>query len=95
MSLAAQRGVQLIIETHSDHIINGVLKCCFDAERGNRGIDKDNVSIYYFGGKDRNNVSLYDKITIEEGGQLDFQPKGFFDQLEIYQDYLNSYYQHD
>lgn len=95
ISLAAQRGVQLIIETHSDHIINGVLKCCLDAERGGRGIDKDNVSIYYFGGKDRNNVSHYDKITVEEGGQLDYQPKGFFDQLETYQDYLNSYYQYD
>ena len=94
MALAAQRGVQLIVETHSDHIINGVLKACLDAERGNRGIDKDNVSIYYFGGKDSHNVSLFEEVKVMEGGQLEYQPKGFFDQLEQYQDYLNSYYQH-
>lgn len=95
MALAAQRGVQLIVETHSDHIINGVLRACLDAERGNRGIDRDNVSIYYFGGKDNYNVSLFEDVRVIEGGQLEYQPKGFFDQLEAYQDYLNSYYEHD
>ena len=95
MALAAQRGVQLIIETHSDHIINGVLKSCLDAERGKRGIDRKNVSIYYFGGKDQRNISVYEEVKVIEGGQLEYQPKGFFDQLEEYQDYLNSYYQHD
>lgn len=95
MALAAQRGVQLIIETHSDHIINGVLKSCLDAERGGRGIERDNVAVYYFGGKDNRNVSLYEEVKVVEGGQLEYQPKGFFDQIEAYQDYLNSYYEHD
>lgn len=95
MALAAQRGVQLIIETHSDHIINGVLKACLDAEKGERGINRKNVGIYYFGGKDIRNVSFYEDVKVVEGGQLDYQPKGFFDQIEAYQDYLNSYYEHD
>ena len=95
MALAAERGVQLIIETHSDHIINGVLKACLDAERGERGIERNNVAIYYFGGKDNRNVSLYEEVKVVEGGQLEYQPKGFFDQQEAYQDYLNSYFEHD
>ena len=95
ISLAAQRGVQVIVETHSDHVINGMLKACFDKERGERGIDRDKVSIYYFGGKDKQSISVYDEVNVLGGGQLDYQPKGFFDQLEEYQDYLNSYYQYD
>lgn len=94
MSLTAQRGVQIIVETHSDHIINGTLKACFDSEMGERGIDRSNVAIYYFGRKDLQNVSIYEEVKIESGGQLEHQPKGFFDQMEYYQDYLNSYYSH-
>lgn len=95
MALTAQRGVQIIVETHSDHIINGTLKACYDAGKGERGIDRNNVGIYYFGCKSENNVSLYEEISVEYGGQLSYQPKGFFDQVEEHQDYLNRYYNHD
>ena len=54
LSLAAQDGVQLIIETHSDHVLNGIrvaAKHYHDAEENDRigkGIDCNKVKIFFF-----------------------------------------------
>jgi len=84
----AQDGVQVIVETHSDHILNGVLVAAkrFEskvAQERIQGLDRANVRIYYV---DKNQqtpaASLVEEVSIVEGGRLDFQPKGFFDQAE-------------
>lgn len=82
ISLIAQAGVQVIIETHSDHIINGVLIACKKYENNHVGINKDNVCLYYMGHKDERHATVVDKLTILEGGRLKFQPNGFFDRIE-------------
>ena len=81
--LAAQAGIQIILETHSDHIINGILVQSKKKEMGQKGIDKNNVSIYHFDRDDNEHCAKSIKIEIEEGGRLLNQPKGFFDQIEI------------
>jgi len=86
--LVAQRGVQVIVETHSDHIINGVLVNCKRFEKVGRGIDRENVSMYYFNGQDENHAVLYDEIKIQPDGQIEYQPKGFFDRIEFDRGYL-------
>lgn len=86
--LVAQRGVQVIVETHSDHIINGVLVNCKRFEKVGRGIDRENVSMYYFNGQDENHAVLYDEIEIQPDGQIEYQPKGFFDRIEFDRGYL-------
>lgn len=81
--LAAQSGIQIIIETHSDHIINGILVNCKEFEECQKGISKNNVSIYHF---DRNIAEQYSeatKIVVEENGLIRYTPKGFFDQFTI------------
>ena len=88
MCLVAQRGIQVVVETHSDHIINGVLVNCKRFEKEGRGIDRENVSIYYFSGQDDNHAVLYDEIKILSEGEIEYQPKGFFDRIEADREYL-------
>lgn len=80
--LAAQNGVQIVIETHSDHIINGILVATKQLENGNKGIDKALVNMYYFNrDKNRHTVDIK-QVNIEEDGKIDSQPSGFFDQIQ-------------
>lgn len=94
MAKAAQRGIQIIVETHSDHIVNGVLVACRKFEQTGIGVSKDNVAVSFFGQRDEKNASLVESINILDGGRINRQPKGFFDQIEEDTDYLNEYYKH-
>lgn len=88
MCLAAQRGVQVIVETHSDHIINGVLVNCKRYEEEGYGISRDSVSIYYFSGQDEEHAVEYEEVKILPNGKVEYQPRGFFDRVEKDIDYL-------
>lgn len=88
MCLVAQRGIQVMVETHSDHIINGVLVNCKRFEKEGRGIDRENVSMYYFSGQDENHAVVYEEVKIMSDGNVEYQPKGFFDRIEKDIDYL-------
>ena len=84
----AQSGVQVIVETHSDHILNGVLVATklyesATAKQKFEGLDRKKVKIYSVD-KDSKapTVALATEIKIEEGGRIDHQPSGFFDQAE-------------
>ena len=83
--LAAQAGIQIIIETHSDHIINGVLVQSkkFEDTNGLKGISKANVSIYQFDRDDTNHSTIATKIIVEKDGRIYEKPSGFFDQIAI------------
>ena len=76
IAIAANHGVQFIIETHSDHIINGAL---VNAKKGN--INKEVISIHYFE-RDENLNAVTKKINIEDNCRILHAPKGFFDQLD-------------
>lgn len=82
IALTAQSGVQVIIETHSEHIINGILVSCKKHETEKVGIDRNNAKLFYFGEKDDKHASTVEEIVIIEGGKIDKQPDGFFDQTE-------------
>lgn len=76
LAQVAASGVQVVVETHSDHVINGVRRAV--AERAVT-LDPDAVAVLYFrpdapGGHDR--------IQLRETGELSAWPAGFFDQLE-------------
>jgi predicted ATPase len=88
LCLAAQAGVQIVIETHSDHIINGILVQCKIFEEANKGISKDEVSIYHFDRDETEPCSKAKKIKIEENGLIRYTPKGFFDQFTIDRKFL-------
>lgn len=86
--LAAQAGVQIVIETHSDHVINGILVNCKKFEDLQQGISKDNVSIYHFYRNETWQYSKVEKIKIEDNGLVRYTPKGFFDQFTIDRKFL-------
>jgi predicted ATPase len=70
-------GVQIILETHSDHIINGVRK----AVRA-QVINKQNALIYFFRQVESSEQAKVTSIEIDGKGNLTDWPKGFFDQLD-------------
>lgn len=76
IALAAQSGVQVVVETHSDHIFNGVRK----AIAANK-IETTNVKVHYFE-LDQKNISVNTEIQISEKGQILNYKKGFFDQFD-------------
>ncbi|SGY86586.1 Putative uncharacterized protein [Moritella viscosa] len=83
IALAAQAGVQVIIETHSDHIINGMR---IMPRLGL--VDCKNITIYQvFSGEEYSEV---EKITVDAQGQLSEWPTNFFDQQLIDMDILMS-----
>ena len=79
IALAAHHGVQIIVETHSDHFLNGVRISI----RKNEASSKD-VALYYLSrDKDsaEHNVNI-ETILIDSDGKIDHWPKGFFDEWD-------------
>lgn len=82
MTMVAATGVQIIVETHSDHIISGIqLACKAHSKNTACGISKDAVSIYYFHTMTDRTLQI-ENVEILDNGKLDYQPIGFFDQTE-------------
>lgn len=73
---AAKSGVQVFIESHSDHIFNGIRKA-FHAKL----LDKDIAKIHYFE-LDEKNVTRSTEINIAENGRILNTVPGFFDQFD-------------
>lgn len=80
--LAAQAGVQVICETNSDHIVNGILVLCKKFEKENQGIDRNNVSILFME-KDHDNPgnSKVIPVPIKAGGRITYPPQNLFGQF--------------
>jgi len=87
---AAQAGIQIIIETHSDHVINGILVQSkkFTETEGKEGINSKNVKIYQFVRNNEEFCAKVELLNIEEDGRIRYAPKGFFDQFSIDRKYL-------
>jgi predicted ATPase len=88
IALAAQAGIQIILETHSDHIINGILVACKKFENNEKGVDKNLVKIYHFTRDEEKHCAIPNPINILQDGKIDTQPEGFFDQTENDLNYL-------
>lgn len=76
MALAAQSGIQIIVETHSDHIINGVL-----VQNKKSVIDAENIKIWYFDREEEHNASKVIEVELMGKGRIKKAPPGFFDQI--------------
>jgi predicted ATPase len=76
IALAAQSGIQVFVETHSDHIFNGILK----AVAGGK-IEKENVKVHFFQ-LDETNTSVNEEIKFSDKGRILNPQKGFFDQFD-------------
>ncbi len=81
---AAAAGIQIVVESHSDHILNGIRLAV------RRGIvSAKDVSIQFFSHKE-NETNLHHKEIeyqvsspiLDSKGKIDVWPEGFFDQIE-------------
>lgn len=80
---AAQGGVQVIVETHSDHILNGIR-----LSAKNEKISPELVQLYYFtrrrlerSGEDKI-IPVIENPILNIDGRLSFWPAGFFDEWD-------------
>jgi len=75
MALAAASGVQVMVETHSDHVLNGIRLAAY-----NRQIDHRGVRLHYFERENskQGRVSVVSP-SMDENGRIDQWPEGFFD----------------
>lgn len=74
LTMIARSGVQVIVETHSDHIINGVRKAVKD------GLPKELVTVYFF--RPGSNGAEVVSPQLSQSGHFDAWPDGFFDQFD-------------
>lgn len=75
---AVKAGIQIVIETHSDHIINGAL---VNVKRGI--LTDDSITVYFFNRDEERHVAQTHKLKITPSGQIKRPPKDFFDQMQI------------
>ncbi|MBN8876851.1 MAG: DUF3696 domain-containing protein [Sphingobacteriales bacterium] len=72
----ASSGVKIIIETHSEHIINGIRRALLLP----KGLKSDAVRLYFFHGDKAGKTNVM-PIKIEKNGDLSDFPVDFFDQV--------------
>jgi predicted ATPase len=75
LARAAATGIQIICETHSDHILNGMR---YAAKQGT--IQPEQVAIHHFAIEEGNRQHYH--IRVDEEGDLTPWPEGFFDEFE-------------
>ncbi|MEI9943617.1 MAG: DUF3696 domain-containing protein [Chitinophagaceae bacterium] len=71
----ASCGIQVFIESHSEHILNGLRVSALNPEIN---IKHDELIIHYF-----NESFTSEKLSMDEKGKIANWPSGFFDQQEI------------
>lgn len=74
LALVSMTGVQVIVETHSEHVVNGMRLQLALKNKASTGI------VYFF--SQNNGLTEVNRINVKENGELSSWPKGFFDQEE-------------
>ena len=77
LAQAAAAGVQVVLETHSDHLLNGIRKAV------KHGILlAENVAIHFFAGLDIDGHPKIQSPRLSADGSLSMWPENFFDQYD-------------
>ncbi len=79
LAATAAAGAQVLLETHSDHVLNGVRRAVKDGV-----LSAPSVSIHFFNRRpDRDDAApQIVSPSVDANGNLDVWPRGFFDQLD-------------
>jgi predicted ATPase len=79
LALAASCGIQVVIETHSDHILNGIRL----AVHGGK-IKPEDVQLHYFQRQEKQGQAFIEVVSprINRSGRIDKWPDGFFDEWD-------------
>ncbi|MEA5564143.1 AAA family ATPase [Anabaena sp. UHCC 0399] len=79
LSLAASCGIQVVLETHSDHILNGIRLAVHAGQ-----IKPNDVQLHYFQRQEDRRRAFTHVVSphIDRNGRIDKWPDGFFDEWE-------------
>jgi predicted ATPase len=72
----AQAGIQVIVETHSDHVLNGLRRAVRD-----QYVAPEFIAIHFFSPRSIDGTQVVSP-QIDGSGNIDFWPDGFFDQFD-------------
>ncbi|WP_309289045.1 DUF3696 domain-containing protein [Burkholderia sp.] len=78
ITIAAASGIQTIVETHSDHVLDGIRL----ATKHDPGVTPTDVQIKYFKKSSATETDV-SEIKVLDDGRLDHWPEGFFDQMSV------------
>jgi predicted ATPase len=79
LARAATNDVQIIVETHSDHFLNGLRLSAHSGE-----VSPESIQLHYFE-REQTEYAIRAKVSspkIDRDGRIDFWPDGFFDENE-------------
>ncbi len=86
LAVAANSGIQVLVESHSDHVLNGV-RCAVKR----RQVDPDSVALYFFRSRheaETSGAAQVESPSIDAHGAITDWPAGFFDQFDHDMNYL-------
>lgn len=78
ISLCVESGVQVVVETHSDHLFDGIRIHA----KNNKNNFNEKVKIYWLE-LDKNGNTDVQEAELDENGRIENWPQGLFDQFEI------------
>ena len=79
LAQVAADGVQVFIETHSDHVLNGIR---VSVAEGTAALHEGQAVIHFFRGEDDAGAAV-ESMDLRGTGQLTDWPAGFFDQAQV------------
>lgn len=74
----ASSSIQVVIETHSEHVVNGIRR----AALSKNNLLTNDILINFFSGIDNDKNAIIREIEVKETGDLSSFPKDFFDQVQ-------------
>ena len=74
IALAASCGVQIVVETHSEHVMDGIRIAV------KQGLVRSETVKFHYLSKGKNGLTKVDTPKLDDDGKLEFWPDGFFDQ---------------
>lgn len=77
LSMAAAHGLQIVVETHSDHTLNGIRLAAKRAIIG-----ASDIAIQFFIREENESTHSVATLDLDSYGRIDEWPPGFFDQSE-------------
>jgi predicted ATPase len=83
LALASAAGIQILIETHSDHVLNGIRLAVHD-----RKTDPSNVALYHSKWEPGGKSPSLNLLSLDATGRVSEWPEGFFDEIERSLDHL-------
>lgn len=75
LGMLSAAGVRVVVETHSEHVVNGIRRAAFS----DIGLNPEEMKIYFFG--EKSSDLLPHLITMDNEGELSDFPEDFFDQV--------------